>query len=71
MSITNEVLAYAFAAAMWFALGVGFCWAFMRGTRPNDHTAEDDAEQMAYLRNVNAEKERRKMRAYPITESKS
>lgn len=60
MSITNEVLAYAFAAACWFVLGVGFCWAFMRGTRPNDHTAEDDAEQMAYLKQADEQVATRK-----------
>lgn len=71
MSITIEFLQIfaAIVAIMAFLLYVGYVVG--KATRPGPHTAEDDAEQAAYLRNVNAEKERRKMQAYPITESKS
>lgn len=72
MSITLEFLEIAawIVAIMAFLLWVGF--VFGKAARPDDHTAEDDAEQAEYLRAANAEFEkRRRVKAYPITESKS
>lgn len=71
MSITIEFLQIfaVLIALIGLCLAIGF--AFGKAARPNDHTAEDDAEQDAYLRAANVEfDKRRRVKAYPITESK-
>lgn len=72
MNLTETTLLYALAAFLWLIIGFGFGWAFGHTTRPDDHTAEDDAEQADYLRRENRDAAARKrVKAYPITESKS
>ena len=72
MNIAETFVIYALAAFLWLAIGFCFGWIFGYTARPDDHTEEDDAEQMAYLRAVDWEKAQiKKMKAYPITESKS
>lgn len=69
MNITETFAIYALAAFLWLLIGFGFGWVFGHTARPDDHTAEDDAEQAEYLRAANAEFEkRRRVKAYPIQE---
>lgn len=75
MSITIEFLQIfaAIAALIGFSLAVGV--AIGKGSRPDDHTAEDDAEQIEYLKQADEQVATRKRLAaykpYPNTESKS
>ena len=75
MSITIEFLEIAayIVAIMAFLLYVGF--VIGKGSRPDDHTAEDDAEQIEYLKQADEQVATRKRLAaykpYPNTGSKS
>ena len=71
MSITELFLIYIVGAFLWAVIGAGVCWVFMSISRPDAHTKEDDDEQADYLQAVRREAERRRVKAYPITEIKS
>ena len=72
MNIAETFALYAVAAFLWLAIGFGFGWVFGHTARQDDHTQEDDAEQADYLlRAIRDQEARKRVKAYPITESKS
>lgn len=75
MNITETFAIYALAAFLWLLIGFGFGWVFGHLSRPDDHTAEDDAEQIDYLKQADEQVATRKRLAaykpYPNIESKS
>ena len=71
MSITIEFLEIAAAIIAVMAICVFSGVAIGKMMRPDDHTKEDDDEQADYLQAVRREAERRRVKAYPITEIKS
>lgn len=60
MNITETFAIYALAAFLWLLIGFGFGWVFGRIARPDDYSDEDDAEQMAYLKQADEQVATRK-----------